>query len=211
MQKQSCIEPCVNKHINQWWMYSQDTERTMQNKCHLTNTAYSVWKVLVWATQIKAHQGEQGATQFLASRTISCFQGLFLHFSYDQYKAALTFMKLYGTYLLPGFTNICNRLQSCSELVRNTGTCYPIYQQLSEKGWHDVWVVWNGDSSQQGSLRRVGWGSFCLFAINISFSELIQNFAISFFQMAEANFEIKLSNWKHFLLQCTISICCNGQ
>jgi len=30
-----------------------------------------------------------------------------------------------------------------------------------------------------------------LFAINASFTELTQNFAITFFQMTEANFEIK--------------------
>lgn len=105
--------------------------------------------------------------------TISCFTHNFLlpvtlRFSYDQYKAALVFMKLYDTYLLSGFTNICNTLQSCSELVRNTVACYPIYQQLSEKGWHDVWVVWNIVPSRDRYAGLVGVFFVCLLLIHHS-------------------------------------------
>lgn len=77
---------------------------------------------LVWATQIKAYQGEHGATlctwQLGKSHTLCCFKGRLWHFCYDQYKTAPVVMKLWDTYLLSGFTNISNRLQSCGKLVK---------------------------------------------------------------------------------------------
>lgn len=39
---------------------------------------------------------------------------------------------------------------------------------------------------------------FFLFTIDATFTELIKNFAITFFQMAEANFEVKSSDLNIF-------------
>lgn len=208
MQKQPCIEPCGNKHVSQCWWSRQDTEQSMHNKCHL-NTAYSVWKVLVWATQIKAYQGEQGATQFLASHTISCFQWLCVFLMTSTKLHSCSWNSMIRTSCQASLTSATGS----SRAVRNSEKYSGMLSYLPAAEWERMTRCLSGleYSSQQGPLCRVGWGFFCLFAINTSLSELIQNFANSFFQMAEANFEIKLSNWKHFLLQCTVSICCNSQ
>lgn len=183
----------LGKHVSQcWWMYGQDTGRAYAQRRPLNRTVCSVWVVLVWATQIKAHQGEQGATlRTWQLHTLCCFKRLFLHFCYDQYKTALVFMKLEDTYLLRGFTNTSNRLQSCGKLMKK----YQGHIMLFTSSWarkDDTKFASTGIeifSLQQGSLYKVVF--FFLFAINATFTELIKNFAITFFQMAEANFEVK--------------------